>query len=214
MLAVFASCAGARPGPTDAVASYAAALRDARYEDAYRLLSAETRRLLSYEDFSRVARESPDEVRETLRWLDRVDPRAPVTARLELQGGEPLMLVEEGGQWRLDPSALEFYGQRTPRQTLRSFARALQNRRWDVLLRFAPRRIAEGLNAEQLRAAWDRGSEAEQVQAMLTQLQIALDANREPEVSGDRATPQYGPGSRYLAQLVREDGVWKVENPG
>lgn len=203
-----AGCAGARPGPIDAIAAYSAALRDARYTDAYRMLSSEARRVVSYEDF---AREHPDEVRQTLRWLDQVEPNAPVTARLELSSGETVTLVEENGQWRLDPTVLDFYGQRTPRQALRSFVRALEARRYDILLRFAPRRLAQGLTAEALRRAWEQGNQADDVQRMLTALRSSLD--RPIEVVGDRATMQYGVNGRYIAQLVREDGVWKVEDP-
>lgn len=179
--------------------------------DAYRLLSAETRRTLSYEQFEHLAHEHQDEIRETVRWLEQVDPTAPVTARIELPSGETITLIQENGQWRLDPTVLDFYGQHTPRQALRSFVRALERRRYDVLLRFVPRRLAQGLTAETLRQAWERGSEAEDVQRMLTALRQSLD--NPIEVVGTRATMQYGPGGRYIAQLVREDGVWKIEDP-
>jgi hypothetical protein len=205
-----AAC-GARPGPADAIASYSAALREARYADAYRLLSTETRRILAYDDFERLAREHPDEVRETVRWLERVDPQAPVTARMDLANGEAVTFVEENGEWRLDPSVLDFYGQRTPRQALRSFVRALERRRWDVLLRFVPRRLAEGLTADRLRQAWSQGNDADEVQRMLRQLQGSLDYPI--EVVGNRATMSYGPGRRYVVQFLREDGEWKIEDP-
>jgi hypothetical protein len=192
------------------VTAYVAALREGRYTDAYRMLSSETRRALSYEDFERLARENPTEVRETVRWLEQIDPNAPVTARLELPSGEVITLVEEHGQWRLDPAVLDFYGQHTPRQALRSFVRALSAGRYDILLRFVPRRLAQGLTAETLRQAWE-GPERDDVQRMLGALRTSLD--RPIEVVGDRATMTYGSGGRYIAQLVREDGVWKVEDP-
>jgi hypothetical protein len=192
------------------VTAYVAALREGRYTDAYRMLSSETRRALSYEDFERLARENPTEVRETVRWLEQIDPNAPVTARLELPSGEVITLVEEHGQWRLDPAVLDFYGQHTPRQALRSFVRALSAGRYDILLRFVPRRLAQGLTAETLRQAWE-GPERDDVQRMLGALRTSLD--RPIEVVGDRATMTYGSGGRYIAQLVREDGVWKIEDP-
>jgi hypothetical protein len=191
------------------VTAYTSALRDQRYTDAYRLLSAEARRALPYDDFEQLARTNPDEVRETIRWLDQVDATAPVTARMELPSGEFVTFVQEAGQWRLDPSALDFYGQHTPRQALRSFIRALQRRRYDVLLRFVPRRLAAGMTADSLRRAWEGDEEADHVQTMLQQL--AHDIDHTIEVVGDRATMQYGTG--LTAQLVREDGVWKIEDP-
>lgn len=204
-------CSTARQAPFDIVQSYQAALRDARFTDAYQLLSADTRRTLSYSDFARIAQENPDELRETIRWLDSVEADSAVTARLELGNGESITLVEENGAWRLDPAVLDFYGQRTPRQCVRSFTRALERRRWDVLLRFAPRRIAEQISADQLRDAWERGSDADDVQRMLIALRTSTE--RPIEVAGDRATMTYGVGNRFTMQLIREDGTWKVEDP-
>jgi hypothetical protein len=204
------ACGAQRTTPLDAIGAYTAALREARYTEAYRMLSAEARRSLSYDDFERLAREHPDEVRETVRWLDQIDPNAPVTARIDLPNGESVSLVEENGQWRLDPSALDFYGQHTPRQALRSFVRALERRRYDILLRFAPRRLAQGMTAESLRHAWEQANVSDDVQAMLTALRASLD--RPIEIVGDRATMQYGTGGRYIMQFVREDGVWKIED--
>ncbi|MEI8257037.1 MAG: hypothetical protein WCJ30_15295 [Deltaproteobacteria bacterium] len=206
-----AGCASARPGPADVIASYTAALREQRFSDAYRLLSAEARRALPYDDYEQLARGNPDELRETVRWLDQVDPTTPATARMELPSGDALLLVLENGQWRLDPSALDFYGQHTPRQALRSFARALERRRYDVLLRFVPRRLAAGMTAEALRRAWEGDEQAEQVQLMLRALRAGLD--HPIEIVGDRATLQYGLNGRFVAQLVREDGAWKIEDP-
>ena len=183
-----AACATTRPGPSDAVGVYAAALREHRFTDAYRLLSAEARRALPYDDFEHLARSNPDEVRETIRWLDQVDPNAPVTAHVDLPSGDQVVMTFENGQWRLDPSALDFYGQHTPRQTIRSFARALERRRYDVLLRFVPERLAHGMSAEALRRSWEGDEQADQVQAMLRALRSSLD--RPIEVVGDRATMQ------------------------
>lgn len=211
---VLSACAGTRPGPADALTAYTAALREGRFSDAYRLLSSEARRALSYEDFERLARDNPEEVRETVRWLERIDTAAPVRARLDLVNGETITLVEENGQWRLDPEALDFYGQHTPRQAARSFVRALMRRRYDVLLRFVPRRLAQGLSADSLRQAWEQGAEADEVHQMARALHDALEHGRAPEVIGDRATFNYGPGNRWTMLLLREDGVWKIEDPG
>ncbi len=119
-------------------------------------------------------------------------------------------LLYEGGRWRLDPAALEFYGQHTPRQALRSFVRALVRQRWDVLLHLAPRRIAARMTPDSLRAAWT-GRAADDVQSMLDGMRVALDRGAPVEEAGDRATFTYGPGGRSSAQLLREDGRWTLE---
>ncbi|MDP3275986.1 MAG: hypothetical protein Q8Q09_12370 [Deltaproteobacteria bacterium] len=204
-------CGAARQAPFDVIQSYQQALQGQRFGDAYALLSAEARNAMSLEDFERTAREQPEELRETTRWLAQIDNNATTTARLELSAGESIELIEEGGAWRLDPTVLDFYGQRTPRQAIRAFARALERRRWEVLMRFAPRRVAEQLTPERLREAWERGADAEDVQRMLAALRQSTE--RPIEVTGERATMTYGAGNRYTMQLVHEDGMWKVEDP-
>lgn len=220
-------CASRPVGPVDVLAAYTEALRDGRLVDAWRMLSAEARQSLSYADFERAAREHPDEVREAIRTMSEPDLRAPITARLDLGSGESVTLVQENGEWHLDPSALEFYGQRTPRQSLRSFVRALQRHRWDVLVRLAPRDVVARLSEpsegadpsaprpspeERLRVEFSRPAAVNSVQSTIDGLRQALDRGRPIEVVGDRATMSYGPGSHFVAQLVREDGLWKIEH--
>jgi hypothetical protein len=208
-----AACSGAAPGPVDTVAAYAQALREGRYGDAYPLLSATARQGLPYEAFERLARERPDETRALADDYASVDPRAPLTARFALANGESVTLFYEDGAWRIDPAALVFYGQETPREALRSFARAVARQRWDVLLRLAPRAVAAQLRManRSLRDAWT-GPGAERDLAVLQRLVEALERGATPDVTGDRATLVYGEARAYVARLVREDGLWKVED--
>lgn len=218
------ACRASAPGPVDTVSAYAQALRDARYADAWQMLSGAARQSMPYEQFERLAREHPDELRDAVTAYERVDPRAPVTARLELASGDPITLLYEDGEWRIDPSALEFYGQSTARQALQSFVRAVQRERWDVLLRLAPRSVADQLRAgassgegprrppeEVLRDAWT-GQRGENDRRVLGLLQEALDRSLPIETAGNRATMTYGAARQHVARLVREDGVWKVED--
>ena len=222
-------CATASSGPREAVRTYADALRDQRWPDAWRALSAETRRALPYEDFERLARQHPEAVRDAVHSLDHVELSAPVTARMELADGSEVTLRYEDGAWRVDPGSLTFYPQRTPRQALRSFARALELQRWEVLLDLAPRAVRERLDraareaparpdgrpntaADRLRDAWS-GPQAEAAAEMLRQLREALERGRAIEALGDRATMTYGTGGQSVARLVREDGLWRVEDP-
>ncbi len=226
LLAVSA-CGAAQPTPVDTLASYREALREGRLADAYRMLSTNARTLIPYERYEEMARRYPDELREAITAFGELSPGAPVTARMELASGEVITLVEEGGRWRIDPSTLEFYGQHTPSQALRSFTRALARERWEVLVRLAPRRVVERLEsmarespgdggavtaAEALRRAWT-GPDAEGAQNLLRRMRDALDRGRPIEVVGDRASMSYGTGNQSLARLVREDGLWRVEEP-
>ncbi len=222
LLGTLAGCATRPSGPVDALQSYAEALRDGRMRDAWGLLSTAARTAMSFERFEATAREHPDELAEAIRTYGELQPEAPVTARLELASGEALTLIEEGGRWRLDPSALDFYGQHTPAQTLRSYARALERGRWDVLLRMAPRAVADAIAQsaaaahetpeQQLQRAFG-GADAARAQGVVARLREALERGRLIEVAGDRATMAYGRGGERLARLVREDGRWRVEEP-
>ncbi len=221
------ACRALSPGPVDAITAYSQALREGRYPDAYALLAASTRRSLSYEDFARAARERPDEVGAVADDLARADRDGPLTAHVDLPGGDRLALLWESGAWRVDPSAFEFYPQRTPREALRSFARAFERSRWDALLRLAPREVATQLRMassqrdadagapprtaeEALRDAWS-GPRSERDREVLRRMVEALERGATIEVSGDHASLTYGAASSYVARLVREDGLWKVE---
>ena len=63
---------------------------------------------------------------------------------------------------------------------------------------------------EVLRDAWT-GDGAEADRAMLRLLQQGLDQGRPIELAGDRATMTYGT-TQHVARLVREDGLWRVED--
>lgn len=227
ILCALVGCRATATGPVDTVAAYAQALRDGRYPDAWRMLSVTARQSLPYDDFERAARERPEELRDAITAYERVDTQVPITAHLELASGDPVALLFEDGEWRIDPSALEFYGQHTPRQALQSFARAVERERWDVLLRLAPRAVGEQLRASAaepgdsgaartaegiLRDAWT-GPVAERDRQILGHLRQALERSRPIELSGARATMSYGPTNQYVARLVREDGLWKIEDP-
>ncbi|MCC7537388.1 MAG: hypothetical protein IT379_14290, partial [Deltaproteobacteria bacterium] len=131
-----------------------------------------------------------------------------ITALVPHGADEPLRLIEEDGSWRVDDPVVDFYRQDSPRAALRSFVEALSRRRYDVVLRFVPNADREGMNAETIRR-WMEGEEREDVERLMTNLRAHLD---DPiEVVGDRATMHYA--ERFAVQFVREDGVWRIEDP-
>jgi hypothetical protein len=132
-------------GPSDALRAYAQALQEGRVDAAYRLLSDEAKRSMSLDAFRRAVKENPEDVLEIARAIARPASDPVVTATVTVPNGEEILLVYEGGRWRLDAAAVDLYGQATPRQALVGFLRAFERKRYDVILRYVPDAEKEGL---------------------------------------------------------------------
>jgi hypothetical protein len=214
LAAVLAACS-ATPGPKDprqTLDAYARALEAGRVEEAYGLLSDEARKSIPFEAFARMVKENPEEVKEIAHALSRPAGPPVVTATVTAPNGEALLLVYEGGHWRVDGSAIDLYSQTTPKATVVSFIRAYENRRYDVLLRFVPDRertpeSGPPLDAAKLKRAFE-GEQREELEQITQGLRAALPTAK-IEMLGDRATMAYGTGS--TVELVREHGLWKIE---
>lgn len=209
LLALLLSACAARQGsPEVTVRSFADALDDGRYEAAYALLGESYRRRVSLEDFVRHIEAHPQEARELAALLAHPAETEAITARVPFPDGDALELVWEDGRWRVVGNTVDFYDQSTPRAALRSFVRAMERRRYDVVLRFVPEADREGMTVEHMREAWE-GEGREEIDRLVANLRANLD--RPIEIVGDRATMTYG--DSYTVQFVREDGVWRIEDP-
>jgi hypothetical protein len=209
LAALLAGCAGgARTNdPTSVLHSYARALEEGRADDAYRILSDDARRGISLEAFRRMVKDDPDEVREIGRSLERPTSAPVVTAKVTAPGGQELDLVLENGVWKVDSTAIDLYAQDTPRHAVQGFVRALERKRYDVILRYVPDAHREGLDAAKLKGAWE-GHDKEEMDQVLSSLRQAMPTAKIEE-TGDHATLPYGAGTM---QLVREHGLWKIED--
>jgi hypothetical protein len=206
---LLSACAGQKGAedPQSALRTYARALQDGRADDAYRMLSDEARRGISLEAFRRMVKDSPEEVREIGRSLERPTAAPVVTATVTSPSGQELHLVLENGKWKVDASAVDLYAQDTPRHAIAGFVRALERRRYDIVMRYVPEAHKEGLDATKLKSAWE-GTEKEEMEQVLAALKQAL-PTATIEEAGERATMPYGAGTM---QLVREHGLWKIED--
>lgn len=202
-------CARPAAGPASTLSALGAALERKDWDAAYALTSSDFRARVPPGAFRAELEESGAATQQLARRLRAGAEAAPARVTVELAPGEPLGLVDEGGRWRIaDPSLFEPWSQRTPRAALRSFVRALEERRYDIVLRLCPMRRRAGLSVEALRVYWEGEHKAENA-ALLAGLRDALGA---PIVEvGDEARLPYGPGRE--ARLVREDGAWKIEDP-
>jgi hypothetical protein len=209
-LLVVVGCASSPASqPLSAVDAYAAALRGGDFNRAYDLMSARYRREHSREDFVRMMRDSPQEVRHTASRLTSSNRRIDVSATFVYDDlRDELPLVLESGGWRIASDPLEFYPQDTPAHALRSFVRAVELKRYDVVLRFVPNRWRQEMNEGKIREQFE-GEKREEVVQMMRLLGANLDNPIEQE--GDKARMPYG--ERYEVKFLREDGVWKVADP-
>lgn len=205
---VVVGCAGAATSPNDTLREYTDAAARGDCHTAYSLMSSEYRAETARDDFCEAMRENPTEFREAIVALRRVSGDPEIVARVRYGLGDEISFVMDDGGWRIDSPVLDFYRQTTPREALRSFVRAIERRRYDVILQFVPNEYRERMSADGLRELWE-GSKREEIQQMLENLRASLD---EPiEETGDRATMQYM--DRFTCRFVREDGAWRIEDP-
>jgi hypothetical protein len=210
VLPALVSCASGAGGgsPEATLSAYGRAVQRGQLSEAYALLSEDAKKTIPFEQFKRMIQENPEQAQELVRALDRPQAGpARVTAKVTGAEGEPLLLVYEGGAWRVDGSAIDLYSQATPESAAIAFVRGVENKRYDVLLRFVPDGQREGLNEATLRTAWE-GEQKPDMARLIEALKAALPGARF-EVVGERATLAYGAGGTL--ELVREHGAWKVE---
>ncbi len=208
LLALGCGAGSSAGNPEGVLAAYAHAVERGQLAEAYALLSDDAKKSITFADFKRMLQENPEQAQELARALDRPQSGPPrVTAKVTGADGEPLLLVYESGAWRVDGSAIDLYNQATPESAALGFLRAVDNKRYDVLLRFVPDSQRDGLSEAALRAAWE-GEQKQDMARLSEALKAALPAAHF-EVTGERATLAYGAGGTI--ELLREHGAWKVE---
>jgi hypothetical protein len=220
---ILAGCGGGAIDrmPSDTLRAYASAIEEGRTDEAYALLSRDARRQVPIEVFRRSIAAGRDEALELARAIERPAVPAAITASLALPNGDRLDLVLEDGQWRVTAAAVDWYSQVTPRRAAETFLRALEKKRWDVLIRLVPdveregvpvgsedERAAAALTPEKLKEAWE-GPQAQEMALVAKALRAAL-PTAVIEEQGDVASLAYGPGA--TVSFVRENGVWKIRD--
>lgn len=196
------------PAPEGAVAAYAEAVQAGKYARAYGLMSLAFRKRYSEQDFVRMLQENARELPAAMQQLRVKASQVEVEAKLELGENEQLRLVLENGVWKIASDPVDFYGQRTPAEALRSFVRALERRRYDIVLRFVPSKWADAMTVDKLKKEWE-GARRDEVGNLIKNLKANL--NAPIHQAGDTATMPYG--EKFEVRFVREDGVWKIEDP-
>jgi hypothetical protein len=198
---------GSNRGPSQTLDKYGRALKNGDFGTAYDLMSSSFRSKVSREDYIRMMRDNHREVEETAERLRGRKGSLEVSAEFEYGLGDKMLLVQEGGHWKISANPLGFYDQSTPRNALRSFLRAYQLERWDVMLRFVPNAYREKMDKEKMKAQFT-GPSREQMENLIHTLEANVD---EPIIErGNDARMSYG--DRFTVQFVKEDGAWKLKD--
>ncbi len=202
-----AACAHPQRGPADAISDFGAAVDRKDYAGAYALMTTEYRKRVPLEDFRRDLDGGGPEVQAAAHRLREDAARTPLQIDVDVDLGQRLTLVLEGGQWRVAAHPFDLYDQATPRAALRSFVRAVETVRYDALLRLTPNRYRVAVTVPKLRDYWEGEHKADN-RKRLAELRANIGA---PIVeTGDEARMPYGDNSEV--RFVREDGLWKIED--
>lgn len=206
LLALGLAACGAAPGPDQALAGLRDALARRDATAAYALMSSGYRARVPFDRFRAVVEDGGAELDDAMAVLSAVDGPTEIEAHAHLADGTDVVLRSEDGTFHVETDVVDYYAQDTPRSALRSFVRAADHRRFDVLLRLLPRADREALTAEQLAERW--ASDRERMERIVGALRLALEAPI--EISGDRATLI---GSGAHATFVLEGDRWVVRDP-
>jgi len=208
VLAVLAiACGGSSQGPKTALDKYSEALNRRDYETAYKMMSDSFRSKHSKEEFVRMMKQNKNEVDQTAARLKRPPGDIEVSAEFNYGFGDNMRLIRESGEWRIASNPMAFYSQATPREAIRSFVRAYNLERWDIMLRFVPRKYAERMDEKKMKSQF-RGPHKERIAAMMNVIQANLD---EP-ITEKGKTARMPYGESFEVKFVLEDGKWKIQD--
>jgi hypothetical protein len=198
---------GRGKGPSSTLDRYGRALKNRDFGLAYDLMSSSFRGKVTREDYVRMMRDNVREVDETADRLRGKKGSLEVSAEFAYGLGDKMLLVQEGGKWRISTNPLGFYDQSTPRNALRSFLRAYHLERWDVMLKFVPNAYREKMDVAKMKAQFT-GASKEPMDNLLMTLEANVD---EPIIErGNDAKMSYG--DRFEVRFVKEDGAWKLKD--
>lgn len=194
--------------PEAVVQQFARALSDGKPALAYGLLSSAYRQRVSLEQWQKQLEANPQEVSQASNHLAHLRGPALVHANMRHGDGSDIELVQEDGKWLIASDVVEVYDQSTPRAALHAFVAAMENRRYDVVLRLMPEADKEGVTTETMEHAFGHDSR-DDIERMLSQLRPHLEDAIEQV--GDHATMPYA--EHHSVQFVREGGTWRITNP-
>jgi hypothetical protein len=160
---------------------------------AWRLVSAEARKGTNEADFTRRWKELRGERHDRAADLKRVTAPPAESARVQV-GQRAALVVHEPAGWRVLSPRLERVGASSPEEALARFVRALEARDFDAALQ---------LLGEPLRSSLER-----ELAERLSRLRPLV--GKPIPADGNRARIRYD--TRYLIELIHENGAWQIHD--
>lgn len=213
ILAVFflCSCAANKElaHPEKTLKRFARYIKTKEYKRAYVLMSKEYRARYSQKDFIDAIKNNRERTKDYVEQLER-KTKSEVVATYDFEDRRRIVLALESNDWKIKSDPIDFYVQDTPLNALQSFIRAIENKRVDMVIRFVPKRWVKNMTPDKIKLLWD-GARAKDTERMINELKLVVKKNRHIKVREDRAELSYGDGKTI--KFIREDHLWKIEDP-
>jgi hypothetical protein len=201
---VAAGCGGAA-GPSspaaDGVRAYVQALHRGDPHDAYALLSSDTRKKVSFDDFALAWKQGDKERAWQAKVLEdslKGNPDVGERALISFPDGKLVQLEREGKTWRLESELVSRSRARQPRDAIRLFADAIEGRDLTAVLNVLTQRRRDGLT--------------KQVEGFVAGIGKRIN-ERIDQFGNDRAELRWDEnGIRYRIVLRKEDDEWRVDD--
>ena len=203
LVCVVAACGGPS-GPSSPAATgvraYVSALKSDSPRAAYDLLSSQTRKKISYDEFALQWKQSAQERKWQAKALEeglKGNPDVGERARVSFSDGKIVPLERDGNRWLLESELVSRSRAKRPRDALRVFSDALSSRDVGALLGVLTQRRRDGL--------------MKQVGGFVSGLDKRI--NDKMEEYPDRAELRWDEnGIRYRIVLRKEDDEWRVDD--
>jgi hypothetical protein len=182
------------------VRAYVSALKSDTPRAAYDLLSSQTRKKISYDEFALQWKQSAQERKWQAKALEeglQGNPDVGERARVSFSDGKIVPLERDGNRWLLESELVSRSRAKRPRDALRVFSDALSSRDVGALLGVLTQRRRDGL--------------MKQVGGFVSGLDKRI--NDKMEEYPDRAELRWDEnGIRYRIVLRKEDDEWRVDD--
>lgn len=205
MLTIALAACGGAAGPSspaaDGVRAYVNALKSNDAQDAYKLLSSDTRKRISYDEFALAWKQSDKERQWQAKVLEeslKGNPDVGERALISFSDGKLVQLEREGRTWRLESELVSRSRAKRPRDAIRLFADAIAQRDLNGVLGVLTQRRRDGLT--------------KQVEGFVAGIGKRIN-DRIDEFGSDRAELRWDEnGIRYRIVLRKEDDEWRVDD--